>query len=52
MQTAALLERGAELGIAVAAVLVIAETSAGGQLDDEALATAAKLAGTAAEASL
>jgi purine-nucleoside phosphorylase len=48
MQTAAVLWRGAELGTAVAAVLVVTETAAGARLADEPLEAAAKLAGTAA----
>jgi uridine phosphorylase len=52
MQTAALLERGGALGVAVAAVLVVSEAGAGERLDDEAMEAAAKLAGTAASAAL
>lgn len=52
MQTAALLTRGRELELAVAAVLVVSETSAGEKLDDEPLELAAKRAGTAAAAIL
>lgn len=48
MQTAALLERGASLGIAVAAVLVVSETRDGGSLEDGAMEVAAKRAGNAA----
>ncbi len=48
MQTAALLARGSQLGLALAAVLVVSETRGGRHLDDEGLAAAAKLAGTAA----
>jgi uridine phosphorylase len=51
MQTAALLNRGAELGIAVAAVLIVAETREAGLLDEE-LEEAAKVAGEAAAAVL
>ena len=52
MQTAALLARGAGLGIAVAAVLIVSETAAGVGLDDEAAELAAKAAGSAAGAAL
>lgn len=52
MQTAALLARGKSLGIAVAAVLVVSETTAGTALDDEGAETAARAAGTAAAAAL
>lgn len=52
MQTAALFRRGRELELALAAVLIVSETSAGEHLDDEALESAAKRAGTAAAASL
>ena len=52
MQTAALLERGAALGIALAAVLVVTETRSGDRLDDDALEAAAKQAGNAAADSL
>lgn len=52
LQTAALFARGAALGVAVAAVLVVSETSAGEQLADEGLEAAAKLAGHAATAVL
>jgi uridine phosphorylase len=52
MQTAALLSRGAELGVAVAALLIVDEAGGGDRLDDEALAEAAKVAGIAAEAVL
>lgn len=48
MQTAALLARGRQLGIAVAAVLVVSESAAGERLDDEAEQEAAKRAGRAA----
>jgi uridine phosphorylase len=48
MQTAALLLRGKELGVALAAVLVVAESAAGTGADDEALAEAAERAGKAA----
>ncbi|HET8956221.1 MAG TPA: hypothetical protein VFN18_11240 [Solirubrobacterales bacterium] len=52
MQTAALLATAAELGIAVAAVLVVTEKSGAGQLRDEELEAAAKRAGHAAAAVL
>jgi uridine phosphorylase len=52
MQTAALLARGRELGVAVAAVLIVSETAAGRQLDDTELEKAAKRAGRAAAASV
>lgn len=48
MQTAALFARGADLGIAVAAVLVVSETRAGELLGDETMEAAAKRAGNAA----
>ena len=48
MQTAALLASGRDLGIAVAAVLLVTEAAAGDSLDDEAAELAAKLAGAAA----
>ncbi len=48
MQTAALLGAAAELGLAAAAVLIVAETQRPGQLRDEELEEAAKRAGTAA----
>ena len=52
MQTAALLARGRDLGIAVAAVLIVTETVAGESLDDDAAELAAKAAGRAAAAVL
>ncbi|HET7446110.1 MAG TPA: hypothetical protein VFJ57_15795 [Solirubrobacterales bacterium] len=52
MQTAALLERGAALGIALAAVLIVAETAAGEIADDELLVAAATRAGIAASVAL
>jgi purine-nucleoside phosphorylase len=52
MQSAALLGRGPALQVALAAVLVVAETSAGTRLRDEELEVAAKRAGIAAEAAL
>ncbi len=51
MQTAALLAAGPRLGVAIAAVLVVAE-SRDGRLDDEALLTAAERAGSIAAAAL
>jgi uridine phosphorylase len=48
MQTAALLRVGAELGVALAAVLIVGEKSDAGQLRDEDLEEAAKRAGRAA----
>jgi uridine phosphorylase len=50
MQTAALFERGAILGVGVAAVLVVSESSSGERIADEELETAAKRAGNAASA--
>jgi uridine phosphorylase len=52
MQTATLLARGAELGVALAAVLIVATTIAGEHLGDEAAEAAAKRAGSAAAAVL
>ncbi len=52
MQTAAVLSRGRELGLAVAAVLVVSESADGERLDDEAEQEAAKRAGLAAAAVL
>ncbi|HEX8752198.1 MAG TPA: hypothetical protein VF731_02170 [Solirubrobacterales bacterium] len=51
MQTAALLARGRELGVALAAVLIVIESADGRLLADEELEVAAKAAGTAASAS-
>jgi uridine phosphorylase len=48
MQTAALFGRGGELGVAVAAVLIVAEASNGEELGNEAAELAAKRAGQAA----
>jgi uridine phosphorylase len=48
MQTAGLLAGGEELGVALAAVLVVAEAGGEGCLDDERLERAAKAAGRAA----
>lgn len=52
MQTAALLARGRELGVDLAAVLVVTESADGAQLGDEGLEEAAKRAGEAAAAAL
>lgn len=52
MQTAALFSRGRDLGVAMAAVLIVTETAAGERLGDVELELAAKRAGRAAEASL
>jgi uridine phosphorylase len=52
MQTAALLAAAEELEVAAAAVLVVTEKSDAGQLPDEELAAAAKVAGRAAAAVL
>ena len=52
MQTATLLGRGRQLGVAIAAVLIVTETANGEQIGDEDLEAAAKLAGTAAAAAL
>jgi uridine phosphorylase len=52
MQTAMLLARGAALGAAIAAVLIVAESAAGDQASDEQLEAGAKRAGTAASAVL
>jgi uridine phosphorylase len=52
MQTAALFSGAEELGLAIAAVLIVAESAAGDQADDDGLEAAAKLAGTAASAAL
>lgn len=48
MQTAALFGRARELGIALAAVLIVAEDARGGQVGEEELAAAARLAGRVA----
>jgi uridine phosphorylase len=48
MQTAGLLTAGGEHGVAVAALLIVAEKSDAGQLPDEELERAAKRAGNAA----
>lgn len=52
MQTAALLAAGTDHGIALAAVLIVAESAAGNQADDDLLAASAKRAGSAASAAL
>jgi uridine phosphorylase len=52
MQTAALFRGGAELGVALAAVLIVGEKSEAGQLRDEDLEEAGKRAGEAAAALL
>ncbi|MGC1167030.1 MAG: hypothetical protein WA862_13080 [Solirubrobacterales bacterium] len=52
MQTAALFGRGRELGMALAAVLIVTETVAGAELESEAGELAARRAGAAAAASL
>ena len=46
MQTAALFASGRDLGVAVAAVLIVTEAAAGEPIADEALEAAAKLAGS------
>jgi uridine phosphorylase len=52
MQTATLLSRGAELGVALAAVLIISEAAATDGLDEDALAERAVIAGEAATEAL
>ena len=52
MQTATLLVRAEELGVAMAAVLAVSESAAGEEADEEVLAAAAKAAGIAAAAAL
>jgi uridine phosphorylase len=52
MQTAALLGRGGELGLAVAAVLIVTEGASGERLAEEAEVKAAKRAGLAAATAL
>jgi uridine phosphorylase len=52
MQTAALFAAGANLGVALAAILVVTESTDGEQLGDEAGEAAATRAGTAAAAAL
>lgn len=51
MQTATLFARAAELGVALGAVLIVAEDARGEQLGEEELGTAAKLAGRVSAAS-
>jgi purine-nucleoside phosphorylase len=48
MQTATLLARAETLGVAIAAVLIVAESASGEQADDKQLEAGAKRAGTAA----
>ncbi len=52
MQTAALLRRAAELGVRLAAVLIVVATTAGERLGEDGEAAAAKRAGNAAAAIL
>ncbi len=52
MQTAPLFARGTELGVALAAILIVAESATGETLDEEASELVAKRAGVAAVASL
>jgi purine-nucleoside phosphorylase len=52
MQTAALFATAETLGLAIAAVLVVAESAAGEQADDELIESAAKLSGAAAATAL
>jgi uridine phosphorylase len=52
MQTAALFAGAEELDLALAAVLIVAESAAGDQADDDRVAAAAKVGGTAAVAAL
>lgn len=52
MQTAALLATATELGVAIAALLIVSERSDSGQLPDEVLEEVAKRAGRAAAAVL
>lgn len=52
MQTAALLGRGAGLGLALAATLIVTEDAGGIRADDELVTSAAKRAGKAAAAAL
>jgi uridine phosphorylase len=52
MQTATLFSVARDLGLAIAAVLVVAESAAGEQADDDRIEAAAKLAGAAAAAAL
>lgn len=52
MQTATLLARGDELGVALAAVLIVSELGSGERIEDEAGEWAAKQAGRAAAAAV
>jgi uridine phosphorylase len=52
MQTAALLGKGGELGLAIAAVLIVTEGAGGERLGEDAEVEAAKRAGAAAAAAL
>ncbi len=52
MQTATLLAGAETLGVAIAALLIVAESADGDQADDERLEAAAKLGGAAAAAAL
>ena len=52
MQTAALFAAGRELGVALAAVLIVAEVEGAETLDDETLANRAAVAGRAADLAL
>ena len=52
LQTAALFTVGAEIGVALAALLIVAESAAGERLEDEPLAETAVHAGRAAAAAL
>jgi uridine phosphorylase len=52
MQTATLFSVAGELGLAIAAVLVVAESAAGDQADDDRIEAAAKSGGAAAVAAL
>jgi uridine phosphorylase len=52
MQTASLFAAGEALGVALAAVLIVTETSTGEQLGEEQAAAAVKRAGVAAKAAL
>jgi uridine phosphorylase len=52
MQTATLFERGADVGVAIAAVLLVAESSSGELLGDEEMEAAAKRASRAAAVAL
>jgi len=52
MQTASVLGRGRELGLAVAAVLIVSESTTGERLDDEAGEATAKIAGRGAAEAL